>query len=217
MLDPIAEISTLYGIEQSKAILLMHKAIEEVLGYPVIGDSVTENGSIVFFANRGSKHDEAKKIRLSPLLQKRTKIILERLLERERLKKQTQTQKHQIIDGIINLVKPSGIEINTRFGKAFAPRNLLIKEEESFYKEGIRLEFHIYKLTDTVIILDRLSRYLTINTLKSFLPDVTIYNVKRKNGKQLKVYASSFPSKEQFELIRMAFVEKHIHFVIYNT
>jgi len=217
MLDPITEISTLYGIEQSKAILLMHKAIEEVLGYPVIGDSVTEYGSIVFYANRGSKHDEAKKIRLSPLLQKRTKIILERLLERERLKKQTQIQKHQIIDGVINLVKPSGLEINTRFGKAFAPRNLLIKEEELFYKEGIHLEFHIYKINGNAIILDRLSRHLTINTLKSFLPDVTIYNVKRKNGKQLKVYASSFPSKEQFELIRMAFVEQHIHFVIYNT
>ncbi|MFA6396288.1 MAG: hypothetical protein WCW84_10020, partial [Sulfurimonas sp.] len=110
-----------------------------------------------------------------------------------------------------------GLVVSTTTGRALAPHQLLIKEEEPFYQIGSSLDFHIHKISPTGLVLDRKSKSLTIHTLKRLLPKgFVLYDINRKFGKRLKVYSRTLPEKMDLERIRMAFSE-HIDFVMYDS
>lgn len=213
MSDPVLELCSLYDLAHEDALRILRESIGEALGYSVTSDAEID-GKIVFYAPKG---DGVKKIiRYSPLLEKRVRKLITEKIDYLRMQV-LKNQGIKIINGTILERNKRGITLSTKTGKAFAPQQMLIKEEEPFYQVGTNLDFHIRKITPRGLVLDRRSDVLLTHTLKKLLPKgFILYQVNRKFGKRIKVYSRALPDKADLERIRMAFVE-HIDFVMYDS
>jgi hypothetical protein len=213
MSNPIIDLCNLYDLTHDEVLLMLRESVGDALGYTVISDAEI-NGKIVFYAEKDG--DVQKIIRYSPLLEKRIKKSLEQKIDSLHMRK-LKNENIEIIKGRILERSRQGLILTTSTGKAIAPYQLLIKEEEPFYQIGSTLDFHIHKISPSSLILDRRSKSLTVHTLKRLLPKgFVLYDINRKYGKRLKVYSKFLPKKEDLERIRMAFVE-HIDFVMYDS
>lgn len=205
--DPISSLSELYDITEAEALEAMRGSIEDILGYQISTDSVTEGDRIVFYGYKDGD-PKGKIIRLSPLLRTRIKKSLEKRIESIRLEN-FRRNNNSIIDAVIQSKNRYGLECSTRFGKALAPWDLLIKNEKHLYTPNTTLDFHINRLKNGKLILDRKSKSLVVHTLKRILPkDFKIHDINRYFGKRLKIYVPETPKKEDLERISMAFSEK---------
>lgn len=211
--NPIDEMCSMYDLSHDEALGIMTEAVGDVLGYKVQTDAMID-GRIVFYAMRDNGGQ--KTVRLSPLMEKRVRKLIEAKIDRLRMKGLKQ-QGTSIISATILEKNRSGLILSTKTGRAVAPGPLLIKEEEPFYQIGTKLDFHIHKMNDKNLVLGRRSKHLAIHILKQLLPKgIDVYGINRKFGKRLKVYANRLPEKTDLERIRMAFVE-HIDFVMYDS
>lgn len=212
MSDPIKDLCELYDLTHEEALSILRQSIGDALGYTVASD-VEVGNRIYFYANRAD--GSRKTIRLSPLLERRTRQHLERNIDLLRMKK-LRHNGIEIINATIIERSKKGLVLSSKTGKAFAPSHLLIKEEEPFYKVGTTLDFHIKKITDNGLILDRRSKNLLIHTLKRLLPKgFVLYDINRCFGKRINVYSNVLPEKIDLERIRASFVE-NINFVLYD-
>lgn len=212
MSDPIQDLCELYDLTHEEVLFVLRQSIGYTLGYSVISD-VEIGNRIYFYANRAD--GSRKTIRLSPLLKRRTRQHIERSIDLLRINKLRHND-IKIINATITERNKKGLFLSTKTGKAFAPNHLLIKEEEQFYRVGTTLDFHIKKITNNGLILDRRSKNLLIHTLTRLLPKgFILYDVNRCFGKRIKVYSNVLPEKIDLERISASFVEK-IHFVIYD-
>lgn len=212
MSDPIKDLCELYDLSHEEALMILRQSIGDALGYTVASD-VEVGNRIYFYANRAD--GSRKTIRLSPLLERRTRQHLERNIDLLRMKK-LRLNGIDIISATIVDKNKKGMLLSTKTGKAFAPNHLLIKEEEPFYKVGTTLDFHIKKITTNGLMLDRRSKYLMIHTLTRLLPkSFVLYDINRCFGKRINVYSNVLPEKKDLERVRASFVE-NINFVLYD-
>lgn len=212
MSDPIHDLAEQYDIHHEDALHILHQAIGEVLGYSIDSDVVID-GRITFLGHR--KNGSTKRINLSPLLENRVRSVLEKKIDAVRIDRFKRSGAN-IIQGVILKSGRKGLVVTTAYGKAFAPKHLLIRSEEEFYKTGTTLDFHVNKITPRGILLDRRSKSLVIHILRKLLPPgFVVYDVRRKFGKLIRVYSRKLPEKPDLERIRSAFVE-HIDFVMYD-
>jgi len=164
-----------------------------------------------------------QKQRRVKITQKRLNYVRDRLYayiieesSKERLEAiKNSFKKNRVLRGKIVTKKDYGLEVDTKYGKAFAPINLLNPKElqEGRYKIGVWLNFHIHKLgikkNKINIVLDRVSKVLTLYIIKEVLGDeYTIYTMQRMFGKRIKIYIKKEPSFEQAELLSLSLNEK---------
>lgn len=138
------------------------------------------------------------------------------LLLKERLRK----IKHKnIILAKIIAKNPYGLELQTEYGKAFAPYKLLLKHEDKMglYAINQSLEFHIYKANikdkGLSLILDRTSKNLSLYLCQQILHR-HIFNLKRSFGVRMKIYCDKAPDKEDLMRLKNYFNERIIYKVI---
>jgi hypothetical protein len=200
-----------YCEEQGLDPLVHLSAIREEIGNVLNKEITTDtdiNGRIVFYANRdnGSK----KAISFSPLMQKRIKLALQKRTEMERLKNDL-NQGDVFLIGTICKIEKYGVKVTTQYGEAIFPFREMIPSEKSLYKVGVKLNFRIKKISKKIPILERKSEKLVIHTIAGLLKDeITVFDVKRMFGRQLKIFANRMPSSFGLEKLRMMYPKEVI-------
>lgn len=221
ILDVLDEVTRQYDVDSYTIVSCLKRAVRDELGLGEVFDSYKDGKLDLFekFIDQNGK----EKTRRVKITQKRLNYVRDRLYKyiieentKERLeiiKKNLSSDK--VIRGKIISKNEYGLEISTKYGKAFAPNNLLNPKEveEGKYKVEADLNFHIYKLgikkNKINIVLDRVSKFLTEHIIKEVLGDkYTIYTMQRMFGKRIKIYIDKEPTQEERELLSMSLNEK---------
>ncbi|MDY0315886.1 MAG: hypothetical protein RBR32_12495 [Bacteroidales bacterium] len=221
ILDVLEEVSRQYDVDSYVIVSCLKRAVRDELGLGEVVDNY-KDGKLELFEVFVGINGQQKTRRLK-ITQKRLNYVRDRLYKylieentKERLESiKNSLENDKVIRGKIVSKNDYGLEISTKFGKAFAPVNLLNPKEflENKYKIGIDLNFHIHKLgikkNKINIVLDRVSKYLTEHIIKEVLGDgYTIYTMQRMFGKRIKIYIDKEPSNEERELLSMSLNEK---------
>ena len=221
ILDVLDEVSRQYDVDSYTIVHCLKRAVRDELGLGEVFDNY-KDGKLDFYEMFVDKNNQQKQRRVK-ITQKRLNYVRDRLY-RYIIEKNTQERLEaiksslaadKVVRGKIVSKSDYGLEISTKFGKAFAPMNLLNPKEieDGRYKIGIDLNFHIHKLgikkNKINIVLDRVSKFLTEHIIKEVLGDgYTIYTMQRMFGKRIKIYIDKEPSKEERELLSMSLNEK---------
>lgn len=154
ILDVLDEVTRQYDVDSYTIVSCLKRAVRDELGLGEVFDSYKDGKLDLFekFIDQNGK----EKTRRVKITQKRLNYVRDRLYKyiieentKERLeiiKKNLSSDK--VIRGKIISKNEYGLEISTKYGKAFAPNNLLNPKEveEGKYKVEADLNFHIYKL-----------------------------------------------------------------------
>jgi len=221
ILDVLDEVSRQYDVDSYTIVRCLKRAVRDELGLGEVFDNY-KDGKLDFYEVFVDKNNQQKQRRVK-ITQKRLNYVRDRLYRyiieentQERLENiKSSLAADKVVRGKIVSKSDYGLEISTKFGKAFAPMNLLNPKEieDGRYKIGIDLNFHIHKLgikkNKINIVLDRVSKFLTEHIIKEVLGDgYTIYTMQRMFGKRIKIYIDKEPSKEERELLSMSLNEK---------
>lgn len=221
ILDVLDEVSRQYDVDSYTIVRCLKRAVRDELGLGEVFDNY-KDGKLDFYEVFVDRNNRQKQRRVK-ITQKRLNYVRDRLYRyiieentQERLEAIKGTlENDKVVRGKIVSKTDYGLEVSTRYGKAFAPMNLLNPKEleEGRYKIGIDLNFHIHKLgikkNKINIVLDRVSKFLTEHIIKEVLGDgYTIYTMQRMFGKRIKIYIDKEPSKEERELLSMSLNEK---------
>ena len=221
ILDVLDEVSRQYDVDSYTIVRCLKRAVRDELGLGEVFDNY-KDGKLDFYEVFVDKNNQQKQRRVK-ITQKRLNYVRDRLYRyiieentQERLENiKSSLAADKVVRGKIVSKSDYGLKISTKFGKAFAPMNLLNPKEieDGRYKIGIDLNFHIHKLgikkNKINIVLDRVSKFLTEHIIKEVLGDgYTIYTMQRMFGKRIKIYIDKEPSKEERELLSMSLNEK---------
>ncbi|AII15589.1 hypothetical protein CIG1485E_a0064 (plasmid) [Campylobacter iguaniorum] len=221
ILDVLDEVSRQYDVDSYTIVRCLKRAVRDELGLGEVFDNY-KDGKLDFYEVFVDRNNRQKQRRVK-ITQKRLNYVRDRLYRyiieentQERLEAIKGTlENDKVVRGKIVSKTDYGLEVSTRYGKAFAPMNLLNPKEleEGRYKIGIDLNFHIHKLgikkNKINIVLDRVSKFLTEHIIKEVLGNrYTIYTMQRMFGKRIKIYIDREPSQEERELLSMSLDEK---------
>lgn len=221
ILDVLEEVSRQYDVDSYIIVSCLKRAVRDELGLGEVIDNY-KDGKLELFEVFSGEFGQQKTRRVK-ITQKRLNYVRDRLyryLIEENTKERLESIKNsltsdKVVRGKIVSKNDYGLEISTKYGKAFAPANLLNPKEleEGRYKIGIDLNFHIHKLgikkNKINMVLDRVSKYLTEHIIKEVLGNgYTIYTMQRMFGKRIKIYINKEPSQEERELLSMSLNEK---------
>lgn len=219
----LQEASKKYNLEFYKVIHCLKIAIAKSKNYGEISDELKNNKFYFYesFYNRfGEKRRRAIKI-TRYTYQKILNSFIDNLIElsnEERLKNLKTKAIHQngIVKGRITQVKDNGLVVATEFGYGFVPKNFLfIKDIKSgLYQEGKTMFFHIKKYrkfgSKIKITLNRTHNEVDLAEAQHILSDCGVYATQRTFGKEVKVYCSKKPDKEQMKALAKQLNEKII-------
>lgn len=221
ILDIFDEVSRQYDVDSSIIIGCLKRAIRDEFKFGEVIDTYS-NGKLELYEIFFDKNNKEKRKRIK-ITQKRLNYVRDRLYKyildtniQDRLQIiRNSIPKNKVLRGKIISNNEYGLEISTKFGKAFAPVKLLNPNElkQNKYKEGNELNFHVHKLgikkQKINLVLDRVSKVLTEHIIKEVLgEEYEIYFFQRMFGKRVKIYLDKEPSKEERELLSMSFDEK---------
>lgn len=221
ILDVLEEVSQQYDVDIYIIVSCLKRAVRDELRLGEVIDNY-KNGKLELFEVFSGNFGQQKTRRVK-ITQKRLSYVRDRLYQylieentKERLTFiKNSLASNKVIRGKIVSKNDYGFNIVTKYGKAFAPVNLLNPKEleDEKYKIGIELNFHIYKLgikkNKINMVLDRVSKRLTEYIIKEVLGDgYVIYTMERMFGKRIKIYINKEPSQEEKELLSMILNEK---------
>lgn len=221
IIDILDEVSRQYDLDSHSIIGILKRAVREELGLAEVVDRFSDEKLEIFeyFVdkknNKRLKRVKITQKKLAYVRDRMYRLIVKEIMNLRFSTLKSRLRKDLVIRGEIVSISKNGLNVKTKFGDAFAPLNLLSKNEleKGKYKAGNIFDFHVYKISlkkDRInIILDRVSKELTKHIVQTLLGnDVNILFIQRMFGERIKIYLDKEPSEEEKELVELTFSEK---------
>ncbi|WP_187648697.1 hypothetical protein [Nitrosophilus labii] len=223
VLDLLNEVSRSYDVDSFTIMKILKETIKEDLNLGELIDSFDGKNYTIYelYVNKdGSRKKRKVHITQNRLLKIRDKFYKNMIdaYVRDKIKTiKNDIGKDKVIRGKIIDTTDKGLLVFTKYGNAFAPKNLLNPKElnDGKYTKETELYFHVHKLSKKKgrvnIVLDRVSKKLTEYIIREIIGnDYRIYAIERKFGYRTKIYIGKMPSKQEIELVRLSLGEKVI-------
>lgn len=221
IIDILEEVSRQYDLDSHLIIGILKRAVREELGLAEVVDRFSGEKLEIFeyFVdkknNKRLKRVKITQKKLAYVRDRMYRLIVKEIMNLRFSTLKSRLRKDLVIRGEILSISKNGLNVKTKFGDAFAPLNLLSKNEleKGKYKAGNIFDFHVYKISlkkDRInIVLDRVSKELTKHIVQTLLGnDVNILFIQRMFGERIKIYLDKEPSEEEKELVELTFSEK---------
>lgn len=221
IIDILDEVSRQYDLDSHVVIGILKRAVREELGLAEVVDRFSGDKLEIFeyFVdkknNKRLKRVKITQKKLAYVRDRMYRLIVKEIMNLRFSTLKSRLRKDVVIRGEILSISKNGLNVKTKFGDAFAPVNLLSRNEleKGKYKAGNIFDFHVYKISlkkDRInIVLDRVSKELTKHIVQNLLGnDVNILFIQRMFGERIKIYLDKEPSEEEKELVELTFSEK---------